>query len=144
MKRFILTAIILCACALTLLAQPPGGRPGGQGGPPGGQGGPPGGGGGFGGGQRQPPDYSKLNNGKPLTEAQKKAIKAASDKRTEAMKKVTDDFKASMAKAMGVSVAELEKRAAVANIRLGGRGPGGPGGPGGPPGGGRGPGGGGR
>jgi hypothetical protein len=130
MKRFIMTAVVLSVCALSLLAQPPGGGRG--------PGGPPGGGGGWGG----PPDYSKLNAGKPLTDAQTKAIKAASDKRTDAMKKVNDAFKADLAKSLGVSVAELEKRAEAAGVRLGGRGGGGGRGPGGP-GGGRGPGGGG-
>jgi hypothetical protein len=70
---------------------------------------------------------AKLNNGKPLTEAQKKAVVAATEKRTAAMRKVTDAFKADLAKALGISVAELDKRAQAAGIRLGGRG-GGPGG----------------
>ena len=114
MKRFIITSLVICALTASLMAQPPGGP---------------------GGGQRQPPDFSKINNGKPLTEAQTKAIKAASDKRMEAMKKITDAYKADMAKALGISVAELEKRAAAAGLRMGGGRPGGGGGPGGGPGG---------
>lgn len=48
--------------------------------------------------------------GKPLTPAQKSAIKAAQKERAEAMKPIQDKFKAKVAKALGMTVAQLEAK----------------------------------
>ena len=48
--------------------------------------------------------------GRPLTEAQKKAVLAAAKERDKAMKPIRDRYRAKVAKALGMTVAQLEAK----------------------------------
>jgi hypothetical protein len=48
--------------------------------------------------------------GKPLTPAQKKAVRAAQKQRTEALKPIQEKFRADVAKALGLTVAQYDER----------------------------------
>ncbi|RYX82048.1 hypothetical protein EON83_21300 [bacterium] len=54
--------------------------------------------------------HAELINGKPLTDAQKTAIRAAQKARMDAIKPIQEKYKASVAKALGITVAQLEAK----------------------------------
>lgn len=63
-----------------------------------------------GGGKGNPLKRAEAINGKPLTDAQKKAIQAAADKRQQKIKPIQAEFKAAVAKALGLTPAQFKQR----------------------------------